>query len=106
LSPNDEAFEPEDAVELVGIELPPIDEDTWVGMAQCFIEEYVRMGCTSTEIMDLARNPFYRALHDIVQQRGEAFVQQLIDEAMGQWRPQELERPTIDTSGSEEIFSV
>jgi len=40
--PKDE-FDLEDPLEAVAVELPS-DEDTLVPMAECFIEEFMRMG--------------------------------------------------------------
>lgn len=77
---NNKAFEPEDPMELVGVkfEQEP-DEAVHHDMACSIVEEYMRMGWTGENIMRLFRNPAFKLSNDILQQRGEAYVQGLVD---------------------------
>ena len=86
----EEPFAPEEAFEFLGVEVPATKEESERAereMAECFIEEYVRMGYSPELIMGLCRNPFYRGLHAIWQRSGDAYVQTLIDSVVRQWRP-------------------
>ena len=86
----EEPFAPEEAFEFLGVEVPATKEESERAereMAECFIEEYVRMGYSSEFIMGLCRNPFYRGLHAIWKNRGEGHVQALIEGIVRQWRP-------------------
>ncbi len=77
--PNSKVFEPEDPMELVGVsfEQEP-DEEALHEMACSIVEEYMRMGWTGENIMRLFRNSAFRLSNDILQQRGEAYVQKLV----------------------------
>ena len=58
---------PEDPLEMHGFEVPG-DTDL---MLRLLIEEYARVGWNSDQIMDLARNANYRALHGLWRIYGE-----------------------------------
>jgi hypothetical protein len=75
---------PQDPMELIGAEVPT-DEDGLLLMANCFIEEYVRMGYDDAQIMRLFKNPFFRGTHLVYQQKGEAFVRELIQAVREKW---------------------
>ena len=79
-SVNKKAFEPEDPMELVGVsfEQEPGDE-ALDEMACSIVEEYMRMGWTGENILCLFRNPAFKLTHNILQQRGEAYVRGLVD---------------------------
>lgn len=97
---QDEAlFVPEEAMELTGVELPAMGEIAWEEMARCFIEEYVRMGCSRDEILRICRSPFYQGMHNILKFRGETFVKSLIDEAARAWRPRQAGKGGGDAQG-------
>jgi hypothetical protein len=103
---SDQPFEPDDAFEFTGVGIPTSREEAQRAqqeMAQCFIEEYVRMGYSGEFIMRLCRNPFYRGLHSILLSRGEAYVQGLIDDTLRQWRPhaqRQGQAPRAEQGGS------
>ena len=99
----EEPFRPEEAFEFFGVGIPTTKEESERAereMAQCFIEEYVRMGYSPEFILGLCRNPFYRGLHGILQTRGEAFLRGLIEDTVRQWRPRS-EPGTPPTAGSQ-----
>lgn len=77
---SNKVFEPEDPMELVGVnfEQEP-DEEALDEMACSIVEEYMRMGWTGESILRLFRNPAFKLTHNILQQRGEAYVRGLVD---------------------------
>jgi hypothetical protein len=81
--PKDE-FDPEDPLEAIAVELPS-DEDTIVPMAECFIEEFMRMGYSQEEILGLFGHPMYVGLLMVTRARGTAFVKQLIADTFRKW---------------------
>ncbi len=85
-------FEGDDPMELVGVEVS-CDEDL---AAESFIDEFLRLGMSDAEVLELFRNPFYRATHRIFRSRGEAFVAALIARIRRQWSI----RPT---NGNDEV---
>jgi len=66
--PLDREMLPEDPLELHGFEVPG---DVEV-MFRILMEEFARMGWDCAEIVELARNPFYQALHGLWRLHGEA----------------------------------
>ncbi|MBI2947114.1 MAG: hypothetical protein HYY23_05675 [Verrucomicrobia bacterium] len=81
--PKDE-FDPEDPMELCGVGLVS-DEDTTDTMAECFIEEFMRLGYNPKQILALFRNPFYIGVNMVLQNRGEPFVRERIVEVFARW---------------------
>src|ERR1041385_276279 len=77
--PKDE-FDLDDPMELNGVGLV-CEEDTTDEMAECFIEEFARLGYNHKQILALFRNPYYLGMNLALQQRGEEFVRQKISEA-------------------------
>ena len=71
-------------MELVGVSLEA-DADALYEMARCLVEEYVRDGWDEKRLLALFRNPFYRALHMIYEQRGEDYVRAIIAQTVAQW---------------------
>ncbi len=74
--------EPDDHCELVGVALPEGDPD---GMAMVLIEEFIKVGFTDEELLNLFRSPFYAGAHQILVSRGEARVREFITRARKQW---------------------
>ena len=70
--PKDE-FDFDDPMELQGVGLFT-SEETTEAMAECFIEEFLRMGFDHHRILDLFKNPFYIGMNMVLQNRGEEFV--------------------------------
>ncbi len=81
--PKDE-FDFNDPFELNGLVLPTL-EDTTHTMAECFIEEFLRMGYSHHQILDLFRNPHYLGPHIAFQRRGEPFLRDLIADVFARW---------------------
>jgi hypothetical protein len=99
---SDEPFEPEDALEFHGVEIPLTQEEhkhAQREMAECFIEEYMRMGYSPEFILMLCRNPFYQGLHAIWKSQGEALIREIINQTVRQWCPTACDKEGTDASG-------
>ena len=81
--PKDE-FEDDDPMELTGMVLPG-EPGQLEAMAECFVEEYVRMGWDEPRLMTLFTNPLFMATHRIYRQKGEAYVRELIRKTSAKW---------------------
>lgn len=81
--PKDE-FDPDDPMELCGVGFVT-EEDTTDAMAECFIEEFMRLGYDHHQILGLFRNPHYLGVNMVLQNRGEPFVCKTITEIFGRW---------------------
>ncbi len=81
--PKDE-FDRADPMELVGMVLPG-EPGQLEAMAECLVEEYVRMGWDERRLMTLFVNPLFLATHRIYQQKGEAYVRELIRKTRARW---------------------
>jgi hypothetical protein len=81
--PKDE-FAAEDPLELVGIVMPG-EPGQLEAMAECIVEEYVRMGWDERRLMTLFVNPMFLATHRIYRQKGETYVRALIQRTCAKW---------------------
>ena len=54
------------------------DQDTTNDMAECFTEEFMRMGYDHRQILALFRNPHYLGPNLAFEKRGEPFIRDLI----------------------------
>jgi hypothetical protein len=81
--PKDE-FDFEDPMELNGVGLV-CEEDTTEAMAECFIEEFMRLGYNHKQLLALFRNPHYIGMNLVMQNRGEPFVREKISEVFARW---------------------
>ncbi len=79
--------DPEDPLELVGVELASQSEAQLRDMALCFAEEFAREGWGEEQLLAMFKNPFYKGPHLAWQQKGETFVREVIKEAFAIWRP-------------------
>ena len=61
------------------------EEDTTDAMAECFIEEFLRMGYNHKQILALFRNPHYIGMNMVLQNRGEPFLRERIAEVFARW---------------------
>ncbi|MBI4115648.1 MAG: hypothetical protein HY447_03630 [Candidatus Omnitrophica bacterium] len=85
--PKDET-DPEDPMEMIGIELPAQSEDELRDMALCFAEEFAREGYDEERLFAMFRNPFYQGPYLAWKQKGDEFIRSVIQEAMRMWRPE------------------
>jgi hypothetical protein len=81
--PKDE-FVDEDPMGLVGMVMPG-EPGQLEAMAECFVEEYVRMGWNEARLMTLFTNPMFMATHRIYRQKGEAYVMKIIQQTIAKW---------------------
>jgi hypothetical protein len=78
-------FEADDPYELVGMRVPmPAGVDAEELQARCFIEEYALMGMPSYKVMHMFKSEFFAGTHAILASRGEAFIEQIIEQVYGQ----------------------
>jgi hypothetical protein len=92
--PKDE-FDFDDPMELNGVAIA-CEEDTTQAMADCFIEEFMRLGYNAKQIFALFRNPHYIGMNLVVQNRGEQFVRERIAEIFARWG-RKVEWPNVAT---------
>jgi hypothetical protein len=97
--PKDE-FDFDDPLELNGVALHT-DEDTSRDMAECFVEEFLRMGYNHKQLLALFRNPHYLGMHMVLQNKGEPFVKEVIRDVFARWG-KKIEWPTAGSSRCEE----
>lgn len=81
--PKDE-FDFEDPFELNGMAFLS-HEDTTNDMAECFTEEFMRMGYNHQQVLALFRNPHYLGPHMAFEKRGESFIRDLIADVFTRW---------------------
>jgi hypothetical protein len=81
--PKDE-FDFEDPFELNGMAFLS-HEDTTNEMAECFTEEFMRLGYNHKQLLNLFRNPNYLGPHMAYEKRGEPFIRDLIADAFARW---------------------
>ncbi len=89
-----EEFDTEDPMELVGMVLPG-EAGQLEQMAECIIEEYVRMGWDECRLMTLFVRPVFLATHRIYRQKGEQYVQNLIRITCARYR---IHRPEVENA--------
>ncbi len=79
--------EPDDPVEMIGIQLPHQTEEQLRDMALCFAEEFAREGWSREKLLKMFQSPFYQGPHLVWKQKGDDFILSVIDEAMKMWHP-------------------
>ena len=79
-----EEFVAEDPMGLVGMVLPG-EPGQLEAMAECFVEEYVRLGWDERRLMTLFKSRMFLATHRVYQQKGEAYVRDLIQRTYAKW---------------------
>ena len=90
-------FDFDDPLELNGVALYT-DEDTSRDMAECFVEEFLRMGYNHKQLLALFRNPHYLGMNMVLQNKGEPFVRDIIAEVFARWGKR-VEWPMQSTAG-------
>lgn len=93
--PKDE-FDFEDPFELNGMAFLS-HEDTTNDMAECFTEEFMRMGYSHKQVLALFRNPHYLGPHMALEKRGEPFIRDLIADVFARWG-RSVEWPSVIAS--------
>ena len=83
----DKAFEAEDPMALTGMAVAMSPADAARAeeeMAACFIEEFVMMGWKAAALLDMFRDPFYRAPNAYFLRHGEHEVRALLTRVTGE----------------------
>jgi hypothetical protein len=83
--PHDE-FDRQDPMGLVGM-IVPGEAGQLEAMAECFVDEYARMGWNETRIMTLFTQPLFMATHRVYRLKGEEYVQELIRKVCARYQP-------------------
>ena len=100
--PKDE-FDFEDPFELNGMAFLS-HEDTTDSMAECFTEEFMRMGYNPKQVLALFRNPQYLGPHMAFEKRGEPFIRDLIADVFARWG--KVVWPEIDNNAVAQTSSL
>lgn len=81
MNARDKELEDDDPYELVAVRLAgPPGYDGPAEMARTFIEEFALMGWPPERIMRLFKRPHFAGSYAVYEERGEAFIQELMDE--------------------------
>ena len=81
MSSHDKEFEAEDPMALTPAVMDiPMDDAAYRRMAETIVEEYMLLGFSDEKILELFRDPFYRATHQILKNKGESYLTELIQE--------------------------
>jgi len=80
-------FEPDDPIEMIGMEIPNQSEEQLRDMALCFAEEFIREGWDKEKIILMFHHPFYQGPYMVWKQKGGDFINSVVDEAIKMWRP-------------------
>ncbi|MFN8454044.1 MAG: hypothetical protein U0401_05105 [Anaerolineae bacterium] len=72
-------------MELVGMALPG-QPGQLEAMAECIVEEYVRLGWDEPRLMSLFTSPMFLATHRIYRQKGEDYVRELVQKTCAKWK--------------------
>ena len=84
MEPLKKEFEEDDPYELVAHQVPvPAGYDAPGLMARTFVEEFALMGWPPERIMRIFRSAAFAGSHSVYEERGEAYIQGLIDEVFG-----------------------
>jgi hypothetical protein len=78
----DKPADADDPMGLVAVDVLQGDPDL---MAECLVEEFVRLGLTDERLLALFRSPFYAGAHAIWRARGDAHVTALITRVRARW---------------------
>lgn len=81
--PKDE-FDFQDPFELNGFALLT-EEDTTDDMTECFIEEFMHLGYNHAQLLALFRNRHYIGMNMVLQNRGEPYVRDMIQQTFARW---------------------
>lgn len=73
-----------DPYELVGLVIPG-EEGQTEAMAQALVEEFILLGWNEKQLMTLFTSPLYLGTYRIYQEKGDAWVQALIQDVYAQW---------------------
>jgi hypothetical protein len=78
--------EQDDPLEFVGMGIPAgpnADED----LARAVVEEYLLFGYDRDRLVRLFSDPYYAGTHRVWREKGQAFVERVIDDVLREWSP-------------------
>ena len=78
--------EPDDPLMMVGVGLSNQSEADLRDMALCFAEEFAREGWSKEKLFKMFHNPFYQGPYLVWKQKGDEFINSVIQEAFRMWR--------------------
>ncbi len=84
-------FEPDDPFQPVAVALSTPGHDGMAEMARCFVEKFAIMGWPPQRIFKLFTIPEFAGSHSVYQERGRAYVKEIIASVMGPGSIAELE---------------
>ncbi len=79
--------DPQDPMQLVGVQLPVADGKALEAMAECFAEEFIRLGHGGDDVLELFRNPHYVGPHKAYRELGEERIAEMINRYERIFRP-------------------
>ena len=95
--------DPTDPMTLHGMAFQTHDDQATRDMAQCFIEEYIRLGASADQIMKMFQTNDYAGPHLAYQTLGEQAIAALIDEITQRWGPR-LNKKAVDRNASGDVI--
>ncbi len=76
----EKCVEPDDPMALVGVAMPegPDGDEAMAAMAESLADEFLRMGYSTEQVMQMFRDPFYQMTHAIWQAWGDEPVRRIV----------------------------
>ena len=98
--------DPTDPMTLQGMVFETEDDQATHDMAECFIEEYIRLGSSAAQIMKMFQTSDYAGPHLAYQVLGEKTITSLIDEIAQRWGPRQPRKPVDRNADGDVILPV
>lgn len=70
---------PDDPMEIVGVGIPTVDDTSMLEMAECFVEELLRLGHSPERVLEIFKNPYYASAHRSYRILGEQGIREIIE---------------------------
>lgn len=80
----DKRFDPDDPMEFIGVGVNS-DAEGFRTMTEAIIEEYLLMGWSEEQVLEMFRQPFYQLPYAIRQHKGEPYVREAIARVRRLW---------------------
>ncbi len=80
--------EPDDPMALMGVAMPtgPNGDEAMATMAESLADEFLRMGYSQEQVMQMFRDPFFRMTHAIWRAWGEERVRAVVNTVARRWQ--------------------
>lgn len=79
--------DPQDPMQRVGVCVPVADEAPLREMAECFAEEFLRLGHCEGDVLALFKDPFYAGPHEAYRNLGDDWIREMIHKYARIFRP-------------------